>query len=362
VKFKIGYGIGALLSVQIAKPFIKFDLFDKLQQQQQQQQQLDHSKLENTSVNEFNEFNFTDNHINVKSSNNTITSDDIQIALPYSIAGGFGILLTVLFLIAQIIEKKNTSVFNKNYGNQIRLLEKQNKHPLDKSRSLFQKLMFGSKEYKGASLFYMIAQISLIAIMFFIISGYIIVITKFMQTYLTKGPGKLSINEYANLQALFWIVFILARFISAFLAFKINNVIFYLVLVVLNLLFTFFLIIPYLTKFKLFFWIVISLLGFTSSPLQPSGLMVAKCFVLNYNTFVLSIFSIGAGIGAMVFQQIVGDLLDFLKPSSELFGFVNFEPAFIIGHSLFLPSLITFLIYIIILIIYKRYFYLIDRK
>jgi hypothetical protein len=90
-------------------------------------------------------------------------------------------------------------------------------------------------------------------------------------------------------------------------------------------------------------------------------LKVAKTFLVDYNAFILSIFSVGMSFGNIFFQKTGGLLLDGISPADSFLGFDHFKPAYIIAHAFFLPSLLCFLIFIPIILIYKRYVYLVRK-
>ncbi len=80
-----GYGIGAIIAVQLSKPFIKFNPFDEL-------------------------------------SNSKLKSNDVSLQIPYSIGASIGMLLAALFVIAQVIETRNNKLFEKKMSNQLKPL------------------------------------------------------------------------------------------------------------------------------------------------------------------------------------------------------------------------------------------------
>ena len=54
----------------------------------------------------------------------TIASNDIKIQIPYTISASFGMLLTVLFVVAQLIEMRNNDLFRKKSEQQMKPLKK----------------------------------------------------------------------------------------------------------------------------------------------------------------------------------------------------------------------------------------------
>ena len=210
---------------------------------------------------------------------------------------------------------------------------------------------------------YMSTQITLITFLLFFLAGYITIISKFMLTYLTKGPAKFSINTYTQLQTMYWIVFVSVRFVTAIIAFRLDAAKFVFCLLLANVVSSFLFIYPYFCQFSEFYWIGIFFMGVTSGPMQPSSFMAAKKFLVEYNAFIMSVFTIGIAIGAIVFQDVAGRLLDyFIEVRYDFLGFEVFEPATIISHLFFWSSLMCFLIYIPIYVIYKKFVNLLLQK
>ncbi len=209
----------------------------------------------------------------------------------------------------------------------------------------------------------MSVQITLLTVMFFFLAGYITVISKFMLTYLTKGPANFSVEVYTQLQTVYWALFVASRFSAAFIAFKLNPFVFLFVLFLVNCVTCFLFVVPYLTTVPLFFWVGIFLMGITSGPMQPSSYMIAKDILVEYNSFILSVFSIGLGLGGLFFQEVGGRCLDFFtEPRENFLLFDHFQPATIISHLFFVTSLLCFLLLVPLFYIYKRHGHLVKRE
>ncbi|CAF0745945.1 unnamed protein product [Brachionus calyciflorus] len=324
-----GYGIGALISVQLSKKFIKFNPIEEMKM-----------KYDLNST----DFNTTQ-----------INPNDIELIIPYFIAGAVGIVLCLIFIIAQKVERTNSKKYQVNTN--IELLNKSKKDVDFNQSSKILKLFFGDKVYKGYDLIYMLVQIGMMTLTLFCVLGFYAVISKFMLTYLTKGPGKFSIEEYSDIQTLFWLLYIAGRFIAAFVAFKMNAILFVTILYASNLVITSLFLVPYLCQFKMFYWVAISFLGLVNGPLHPSSIMVAKSFIGDFNSFVISIFALGAALSGFVFQNVAGQLLDAIKPRDYFFGFENFNSAYLIMHLSFLPCFLGLICLLIIYVYYKLYFH-----
>jgi len=334
---------GMIIAIQLCKPFIKFDPLDALA-----------SKSSNQSS--------TNNSDIIDESKARLNPNLIDLKVPYFICASIGLVLCLLFLIAQLFERNNTKKFNKKYDVQLKLLNEKNKKEVAEmpKNSFFENMMFGNNSYKGKAKAYMFTQIIMIFLIQFAIQGHFTIVSKFMLPYLTKGPGKFSLSEYSNISSLFWAAFVASRFIAAFVAFKIDSITFVYALLLTNLLVSSIFLIPFFTLYKLVFWIGMVLMGLATGPCTPSTFMVAKNLIRNYNSFVLSLFSVSMSLGTMFFQQITGMLLDEIQPRYSFLGFDNFESAYIISYAFFMPCFASFIVFMIAYFIYRKYISVLD--
>lgn len=165
-----GYGIGAMLATQLAKPFIKFHPLE-----------LSSAVMVNKSISPLKILK-TENSSQIF--NKTQLNEFIDLRAPYWIAGSMSIILTFLFLVSHAYEAKNKHKFEDNQRQFILLNEdsdteiKSNENPDQDEETTrcggsliktIQKLLFADKIYEGKALFYMLIQISL-----FIISNLIL--------------------------------------------------------------------------------------------------------------------------------------------------------------------------------------------
>lgn len=336
-----GYGIGAILAIQLAKPFISFDPYHV-------------NDEENILASNISFLN--------KTAKTTLTSNDINLKVPYWIATFVALVLAILFIFSQFFENNIRREHEKYHKQLILLTDDLESTSIGSANSInqskitrfLQKLFFGKKSYNGKMLFYMVAQIILFMIVFIFNQGYFTVISRFMLTYLTKGPAKLHVEIFVIIQTLFWAFFIGGRFFAAYLAFKLESIKFFFGILIVNLVICFLFLIPFLTNFKIFFWIGVSLLGLTSGPMTPTGLMVAK-HLLNINSFVLSLFIVGLAIGGIIFQQITGAFLDYFVPSSSFMGFDSPSSPYIIPHLAFISSFLCVLFFVPIYFLYRKF-------
>lgn len=186
------------------------------------------------------------------------------------------------------------------------------------------------------------------------IQGSFTIISRFMLTYLTKGPAHLSVQSYSILFTLFWGMFIFSRFFSVYLSVKFDPILFFLTLLIFNSFLCVLFLMPFLTKYELFFWLIVPLLGMSSGPLMPCGLMIAKQ-ILDFNSFVLSLFIVGMATGGLICQQLTGEFLDHFQVGSSWMGFTNTNSAYYIPHLIFLFSFLSLITFLPVYFFYKKF-------
>lgn len=251
-----GYGIGAIMAIQLAKPFISFDPFHIDAIELHEDVVLNTTKpIDPRVLLTFNE--------TYPINRTKLTHQDINLKVPYWIASFIAVVLAVLFFISQILENRNRKEYEKNRKQLILLQDEFNfdSSSIGSARSLkksklnrfVQKLFFGEKFYEGKLLFYVITQTILFIIIFVFNQGYFTVISRFMLTYLTMGPARLSLEMFVVLQTLFWAFFIFGRFFAAYLAFKLDSLYFYFSILIANSVFCLLFLFPFLTNLKMFF-------------------------------------------------------------------------------------------------------------
>jgi len=107
------------------------------------------------------------------------------------------------------------------------------------------------------------------------------------------------------------------------------------------------LLIPILSHERIIIWILVPLLGVFSGPVMPCCLMVAKN-ILQFNSFVLSMFIVGMGLGGIIFQELCAVLLDRISPK-----FTN--PVNVIPFLTFISSFASFAIFLLIFFFKNRF-------
>lgn len=342
-----GYGIGAIIAIQMSKSYIVFSQYDTLM-------------VKSSNSTNLNQVDY--NSTTIQTQGADTQSDKINLKVPYWFAGFFALFITFLFVVAQIYEQKIRKDFDKNrkqlvlLDNELEQLDNNsiNSRTSIKLNNFLMRLLFGNRSLQKTALIYLTVQLILIVLVFIFNQGFSTVITRFMLTYLVLGPAKFNVEVFVVVQTLFWSFFIFGRFLAAYLAFKIDSMKFYMGILVANLAVNLLFMIPILTSFHLFFWIAISLLGLTSGPMTPTGFMIAKN-ILDVNSLLLSLFIVGLAIGGILFQQITAGFLDFFKPSEMLMGFKNPNSSYIIPHVAFGGSFLCLLSFVLVYVLFVKF-------
>ena len=181
-----GYGIGAMISIQLLKNFIKFNP-NRVQQSPSSSSSSSSISFQNTTIN---------------STSNLITSNDIELYIPYSISASIGFVIFICFIIAQLFEIKNMKKIEiKNKKSQEWSIIKvtadlndeetsENETPKIDSTPLpsLQKILFNNKKlFKTKQLAVILFELFLLNFLLFNIASYLAVSSMFMLTYLSKG-------------------------------------------------------------------------------------------------------------------------------------------------------------------------------
>jgi hypothetical protein len=216
-------------------------------------------------------------------------------------------------------------------------------------------LFFGDRLFATKWLLvYFYIQTALLIIVFIFNQGFFTVFTRFLLTYLVLGPAKFDIESFSTINTLFWAFFIVSRFIAAYVAFRMDSLKFFFYVLLINMLFSASLMIPFLTNYRIFFWIVISALGFTTGPMTPTGFMIAK-HILDINSFVLSLLIVGLAFGSIMFQQLTAGFLDYFTPMDGWMGFSQPHPSYVIPHVAFLSGILCFFFFVPVVVLYRRF-------
>jgi hypothetical protein len=277
-----------------------------------------------------------------------ISSDDIKLQIPYGIAGCFGFLVAVGFIFFHIIEnKKQFKMETKIEHVKVNLLEKpdENKTSLIKT---INKIIFSTK-FKSKKVFFIkIIQVILLTLLSLNLCAFISINSSYMVSYLTKGPAKLSLDTFFMIQMLFWVFYVIGRLLTTFIAYKMNNSLFFMFLLTINLILAILYAVPSFNSMQIFYWFIINLLATGTGPIIPGCFMIAKHTLLSINSVIVSIISIGMSIGFIVSQYLTGYLLDKLVLDQQWFGYKDVTSIFIIPYILLFFIVLSCPIYLII--------------
>ena len=340
-----GYGIGAMLIVQLLKPFLKFN----------PKESSDRALLLNSSSNSS---IFLDKSANSTLFNETssITSSAIQLQIPYSIAGIVGAVTIIIFTIAQFFEFKQVKKSAQyNIADETPLKNMNVRQNTNRKKGFhLTEIIFGRYIESTKDTIIMFIELIILFNVFMAVMAFNMVLTSYMLTYATKGPAKFARNDFLTIQTLFWIIFIVGRFSAALIGFKLNSFYFFTFLSLLNGVFSVILSTK-LNEIQASYWFTILAIGFTNGPLIPSAFAVAKYVFVKTNALLVSIFCIGLGIGSLGSTYLTGYLLDVFKPKDLWLGYKNPQSAYAIPLILVTISVYNIAVTIIALIVYRAF-------
>ena len=356
-----GYGIGSCLGVAFIMRFIKFNPITRLKVLSELNSTTDdYEKVYEKNKPVFSQIK-RDDKTNITFYANEITSDEIKLVVPYSTAGCFGLFVAIGFICLHYIEKKAHIVLKKPNDAESDLIKNKIPETLiaddqqNKSLNYLNKLLFGTIFISKKVFYIKVFQLILLTLLSVILCSFVSINSAYMLSYTTRGPAKFSIESFFVLQILFWIFYLISRLITSFVAYRFNNAIFFLALLILNLSLSILYAIPYLNSIQKYCWLLITLLAFSTGPILPSCFMIAKYIFLNISAIILSIISIGMSIGFITSQYMTGYLLDQLKLDSNWFGYTDATSFYIIPYILVSYIFIALPIYLAILCIHNRF-------
>lgn len=329
-----GYGIGALMAVFTAKPFVKYNRILNVVNSK--------SNILNGSI------------ISIQNLSTITHQSDIRLQIPYTISSIFGFIVALAFLATYYYELKVLKINKTGEHNETDFSEnKENPdQALTEKLSGFEKI-FGEKFENKRKIFEKSIKVVLLFMICISIGGYNTLIQNYTLTYFTKGPAKLPIDTYFYLQMLFWIFFAISRLLTTLIAFKMNPLIFVSGLIILNLIFLILYCLPILNSISYLYWFFIISIASLAGPHLPAGLMMAKYVLKNINSFLFSIFALGFTFGAIGYEFLTGYLLDEFKPNPNWFGYKNAIYVYIIPYILLSAITISALFFILLIISYK---------
>ena len=277
-----GFGLGAVLAPQIARPFISSK---------------SHSSeiLSNTTTN--------------ASLTEDIDKAENPIHIPYMISAVYTFTFSVTFLIYFILERKHKNI--------ITLLRKE-KRPDPPSW----KTLLNPGSCAGGDTFFSIRFFILIFIFYFNIVGGERAYGKFIFSYAREGKPGFSVGEATTLNSVFWICFTVGRGVATIMARWCPLHILLFIELGLNILCSICLAI-WGYSIHLILWIFSGVLGFVLSPVFPACLAWANLYVVMKGLAVAIVF-IGSATGGMVYQWLTGYLFEYHGPEMLMYVMLGY--------------------------------------
>jgi FHS family Na+ dependent glucose MFS transporter 1 len=335
-----GYGIGAMITVQLLKPFLKFN-------PKEDEDRMVYNYTNNMTSTVF----VGENEIASLNNTDQITSSDIKLQIPYSVAGLVGVFTMCVFIVAQFFEIKHLKKSKvEKRAEEIPFKEKNEKN----KKITIPERIFGRKIENRKNFVIISIELGIVFLLFMAVSAYNLVLTSYMLTYATKGPAKFIRDQFLTIQTFFWIMFIIGRFSAALFGFKLNSFYFFTALININTILVFI----FNTKLNMiqnFYWFIILALGLSNGPLIPCCFAVAKHVFVKTNSFLISFLCIGLGVGGLLANYTTGVLLDKFQPSDSWLGYKDANSSYIIPLILLGLSLFCAVCTIIALAIYMIY-------
>ena len=331
-----GYGVGALIATFLSKPFVKFNPI------------IISDKQNSTFV-----------------TNQTlmmVESSDITLQIPYSLAAAVGLLLAIAFVFAQYFETINTMKFNKKkIRDEINEIEDLNANKseatkkaggiLDKFNNLiFNDVHYESNVFKSKSILTLLTVILAMSI-----GGFSIILVNFMITFTTKGPAKLPLNSYFSIQVLFWIFIVVGRLLASLVAYKLNTLVYFFTLILLNLACIALYAIPYFNSIQKFYLFIIIPLSLFNAPVIPSIFMVLKHIMGKVSSILISLSGIGLAIGAISAQYLTSFILDKFEPKPDWLGYKNATSVYTIPIIVLFNVMVSVLVFFLLVLVYNFY-------
>lgn len=227
------------------------------------------------------------------SSNLDAQDNSSRIIYPFTIIGGFGLLVTVMFLGMCIISPTE----QKRSGNK------------------------SSKEEK-TSMGFLFTVVFLNFLLLLVETGTEIGYAQMLTTYVVKGRLKLPTSVGSYMTSAFWAAFTVSRLASVFLAIKVSNFTLIINDLIITLIGSFVLL--FLASYEWAIWLASVLLGIGIASFFPAAVGWLDTYI-NVNNKIASIFTVGAAFGEMAipftisyYIDTVPDVLIYVVPASSV--------------------------------------------
>ena len=320
---RAGYSLGALSAIFISKSFVKFNplLIDRNQ----------------TIV--------TDN-------SSIIESDDIKIKIPYSIVGMISLVVGFTFVASQYFDSKHK--IHLKHKNSLREHKSSRFKVYTSVLDRISFLVFNDKSYEKRVFRSKIILAFLLLVVTISIGGFTVILSNFMMTYQTKGPAKLAVKTFFQIQIVYWIFMTVGRLLAGNFAFKLNTLVYVFFLISINFVCILIYSIPQFNLIPKFYWFISVPLAIVVGPVVPCTIMLGKHVMKQLSPFLISVYSIGVAIGSILGQLMTGFLLDELKPKPNWLIYNDATSVYVIPFLVLFSVTICLTFYIILIIVKRR--------
>lgn len=250
------------------------------------------STIENTTF--FGFTNYSSEYLNLNRSEFQNSSSNI--VYPFSMIGGFGLLVTIMFWGTAIVSPTE--------------------------RKTFQNRSSDDGDDVKSSVKFLLSVGVLNVLLLFLETGTEIGFAQMLTTYVVKGQLQLSPSTGSYMTSAFWAAFTVSRLVAIFLAIKISSFTFILIDLSVALLGS--IVLLFLSSYEWAMWAASIILGAGVASFFPAAIGWLNCYI-NVTNKVASIFIVGASLGGMIipltisyFIETFPDILIYVVPLTVL--------------------------------------------
>ena len=311
-----GYGLGALVAPQLARPFVITEIHNV--KNGGVQLAANGTKFVTSNMSQL------DNNGTTDIAGNFTTAEEFQsrIAIPYLISATIAVLFTVVFCLFYVFEKYHRSGIN--MLRPLGVTPRQLSHAEKIKERRFSSIVNPGSCTGGDSLFGL--QFFFVAFfLFFNAVGGEHAYTKFIYTYAREGPLELNSDSAAMVNTLFWICFMAGRGVAIFASRLFHP----RPMLITQLIFVFVsscALCVWGQHVELVLWSFTGLLAMFLGPIMPAGISWCNRYVLMKGTAVAVVF-LATGSGSIFYQWLTGYLFQYRGAVSlmyVIFGFALF--------------------------------------
>lgn len=212
--------------------------------------------------------NYSSEYLNLNQSD--IENNTSNIIYPFSMIGGFGLFVAIMFLGTTIVSPTE--------------------------RKTLQKRSSDDDDVKSSFKFLLSVGV-LNVLLLFLETGTEIGFVQMLTTYVVKGQLQLPPSTGSYMTSAFWAAFTVSRLVAIFLAIKISNFTFILIDLTIALLGS--IVLLFLSSYEWAMWAASIILGAGVASFFPAAIGWLNCYI-NVTNKVASIFIVGASLGGMI--------------------------------------------------------------